>query len=77
MIAGYGGYAQLLQYLAEYRHQSCLLFTSRERPQALARWEEDNPQVRTLRLDGLDERGGSGYVLVTVRSPARSRKAMR
>ena len=62
MIAGYGGYAQLLQYLAEYRHQSCLLFTSRERPQALARWEEDNPQVRTLRLDGLDEKAGQAML---------------
>ena len=62
MRADYRNYTQLLQRTAEYRHQSCLLFTSRERPQGMARWEEDNPQVRTLRLDGLDERAGQAML---------------
>lgn len=55
MRLGYGGYAHLLQHLAEYRHQSCLLFTSRECPQAIASWEANNPLVRTLFLTGLGD----------------------
>ena len=54
MRAGYESYAQLLQWLAHSRHQSCLLLTSRERPQGLARWEADLSRVRVLRLEGLD-----------------------
>ena len=47
-------YTQLLQRIAETQHQSCLLLTSREHPQGIARLEEDLPGVRTLTLDGLD-----------------------
>ncbi len=54
MRPGYAGYAQLLQWVVEQKHQSCLLLTSRERPQGLARWAEDTPLVRTLTLEGLD-----------------------
>jgi WD40 repeat protein/DNA-binding SARP family transcriptional activator len=54
MRVGYEGYAQLLRAIAERSHQSCVLLTSRERPQGLARLEEDTPLVRLLRLDGLD-----------------------
>lgn len=53
--AGYAGYAQLFQYLAERGHQSCLLLTSRERPHGMVRWGEDTPLVRTLALEGLDD----------------------
>src|SRR5215213_3340467 len=54
MRAGYEGYALLLQRLAYSKHQSCLLVTSRERPQGMARWEADLEWVRALRLEGLD-----------------------
>ncbi len=38
MRPGYEGYAQLLQYLAGGEHQSVLLLTSREQPQAISRF---------------------------------------
>lgn len=50
----HSGYMQLLQRVAEVRHRSCLLLTSRERPYGFTRLEEDLPWVRTLPLDGLD-----------------------
>lgn len=58
MRPGYTGYAQLLRSIVTQRHQSCLLLTSRERPQDFARWEEDTPRVRSLLLGGLDETAG-------------------
>jgi predicted ATPase/WD40 repeat protein/DNA-binding SARP family transcriptional activator len=54
MRPGYEAYATLIHLFAEHTHNSCLLLTSRERPQHLARWEEDGPWVRTLRLGGFD-----------------------
>lgn len=62
MRPGYAGYAQLLQIVAEHNHQSTLLLTSRERPQGLARREEDSPLVRTLLLDGLDPVAGQAML---------------
>jgi WD40 repeat protein/DNA-binding SARP family transcriptional activator len=56
--AGYEGYAQLIQRLAESRHASCLLLTSRERPKGIARLAEDTRAVRILYLDGLDAAAG-------------------
>ena len=56
---GYEGYAQLLRAAAERPHQSCVLITSRERPQGHARLAEDTPLVRLLRLDGLDADAGA------------------
>ena len=47
---GYEGYAQLLRAAAERPHQSCVLITSRERPQGIARLAEDMPLVRLLQL---------------------------
>lgn len=61
-LPGYGEYAQLLQWMAERNHQSCLLLTSRERPQGLARREEDSPLVRTLTLEGLDALAGQAML---------------
>lgn len=51
--AGYEGYRQLIKRIAQSNHQSCLLLTSREKPQGFARFERDNPQVRSLQLPGL------------------------
>lgn len=62
MRAGYEGYAQLMRQLAESRHNSCLLLTSRERPQGMARWEEDLSWVRSLRLEGLDATAGQAML---------------
>lgn len=62
MRPGYAGYAQLMQWIVDYRHQSCLLLTSRERPLGLARREEDLPQVRTLELEGLDVTAGQAML---------------
>jgi len=47
------GYGQLLRQIAEVSHQSCLLFTSRERPAELRPWENRYSSVRSLRLAGL------------------------
>jgi WD40 repeat protein/DNA-binding SARP family transcriptional activator len=59
---GYEGYEQLVQRLAESKHASCLLITSRERPKAMARLEEDIPVVRSLRLAGLDAAAGQALL---------------
>ena len=50
---GYEDYEQLLRYLGQHEHQSCLLITSRESPQGFARLERDSPLVRSVRLSGL------------------------
>lgn len=59
----YEGYSQLIQRLAESRHPSTLLLTSRERPKGLARLEEDMPSVRSLRLAGLDAPAGQALLM--------------
>jgi hypothetical protein len=48
------GYAQLLRRIAETRHQSCLLLTSREKPAELRRLEGSRTPVRAMRLAGLE-----------------------
>jgi WD40 repeat protein/DNA-binding SARP family transcriptional activator len=60
---GYEAYGQILQALVERQHQSCLLFTSRERPKPVERWEEDSPLVRMLALDGLDTAAGQAMLM--------------
>lgn len=50
---GYEGYGQLFRRMGESSHQSCLLITSREQPQEVARLERTLPSVRTLSLSGL------------------------
>jgi WD40 repeat protein len=52
---GYEGYDQLLRSVAEARHQSCFVLTSREKPRGLASNEGKNLPVRSLRLSGLTE----------------------
>lgn len=49
----HGGYERLFQWLGESDHQSCLLLTSREKPQDLVRMEGDNSRVRVLSLSGI------------------------
>jgi WD40 repeat protein len=59
MAPGYEGYARLLRAVAERPHQSCVVLTSRERPQGLEQLEADTRLVRLLRLDGLDVEAGT------------------
>jgi WD40 repeat protein len=55
---GYEEYEELLRCFAETSHQSCLLLTSREKPQGLAKYEGENLPVRSLQLTGLAETEG-------------------
>ncbi len=57
--SGYEGYGELLHYIGETEHQSCLLLTSREKPEEVASLIGKKTPVRELRLRGLDERDGS------------------
>lgn len=54
MLPGYEGYERLLRRAAETKHSSCLLFTSREKPFALAGLEGSRTPVRSLHLGQLD-----------------------
>jgi WD40 repeat protein/DNA-binding SARP family transcriptional activator len=57
------GYRHLVQRLAESKHTSCLLLTSRQQPKGLARLEEDRPTARSLRLSGLDNAAGKALLI--------------
>ena len=50
---GYENYAELLQRVGMERHQSCLLLTSREKPNEIAALEGETLPVRCLQLRGL------------------------
>ncbi|MEM7333541.1 MAG: BTAD domain-containing putative transcriptional regulator [Chloroflexota bacterium] len=50
---GYQEYGQLLERIGGTDHQSCLIVTSRERPQIVRRLEGDTTLVRSLPLSGL------------------------
>ncbi|MEE3717632.1 NB-ARC domain-containing protein [Tumidithrix elongata RA019] len=50
---GYEDYELLLQQLEIARHQSCIVLTSREKPEAIALAEHKNSPVRSLTLKGL------------------------
>jgi WD40 repeat protein/DNA-binding SARP family transcriptional activator len=56
---GYEGYVQLLRAAAERSHQSCVVITSRERPQGMGLLAEDTPLVQLLRLGGLSAEAGA------------------
>ena len=56
--AGYEGYGELLKQVGEMAHQSCLVLTSREKPQEVATQEGDLFPVRTLPLTGVDVAAG-------------------
>lgn len=61
---GYAAYGQLIRYLAEREHRSCLLLTGRERPQDLTAVEKDLPAVRFLSLPGLSSDAGRELLAV-------------
>jgi WD40 repeat protein len=50
---GYKGYGELLKYIAEHDHRSCLLVTSREKPKEIAALEGHDSPVRSLIVRGL------------------------
>ncbi len=52
--SNYEDYGELLQYVGEIAHNSCVLITSREKPQGIDGMEGDRLPVRTLYLGGLD-----------------------
>ncbi|MGB7412686.1 MAG: hypothetical protein WA902_00620, partial [Thermosynechococcaceae cyanobacterium] len=49
--SGYEAYGELLQVIAQTRHQSCLILTSREKSAQFTQWE-GHPAVKSLSLDG-------------------------
>ena len=51
--SGYEGYGELLRRIADERHQSCLILTSREKPVGLTAKEGKTLPVRSLQLTGL------------------------
>ncbi|MBW4615539.1 MAG: NACHT domain-containing protein [Desmonostoc vinosum HA7617-LM4] len=51
---GYESYGELLWRLGETKHQSCIVLTSREKPDQIAALEGDGLPVRTLALSGLE-----------------------
>jgi WD40 repeat protein len=53
--SGYEAYGTLLRMVAETRHQSCLIITSREKPSEVARYEGIDLAVRTWPLSGSPE----------------------
>lgn len=52
-LPGYEGYGELLKQAGEGRHQSCLLLTSREKPQELIPLAGERSPVRTLGVHSL------------------------
>ncbi|MBF2064077.1 MAG: NACHT domain-containing protein [Calothrix sp. C42_A2020_038] len=50
---GYEGYGELIRRSGESQHHSCVLLTSREKPQAIAALSGDTLPVKTLKLTGL------------------------
>ncbi len=61
-LPGYEVFGEFIQRLGESVHQSCLLLTSREKPQEIAALEGETLPVRCLKLTGLD-RVESAYIL--------------
>lgn len=51
---GYEGYGELIRRLGESKHQSCVLLTSREKPQAIAALSGESLPVKALKLMGLN-----------------------
>ncbi len=55
---GYEMYRELIRRIAETQHQSCLLLTSREKPQEVARFAGQQSPVRSLELAGIEDVAG-------------------
>src|SRR6185503_17802757 len=62
---GYAGYGQVLQWLGDAGHPSCLVLTSRELPPAVGPRASARGPVRALRLSGVD--GPTGRALLADR----------
>jgi WD40 repeat protein len=60
---GYEEYGNLLKQIGEVAHQSCLLLTSREKPQGILNIAGQNQAVHFLELSGLDEEAGEKLCL--------------
>lgn len=54
---GYEGYGKLLRQFAERPHRSCLLLTSREKPEEITQSETKSGPVRVFPLAGIDVAG--------------------
>ncbi len=52
-LAGYEGYGEIFQRVSDESHQSCLVITSREKPNGMAVREGTHLPVRSLQLSGL------------------------
>ena len=61
---GYVDYGEFLQRVGEIAHQSCVVLTSREKPQDVGALEGDRLPVRTLPLPGLDAIAGRDLLTV-------------
>ncbi|MDB9518707.1 hypothetical protein PN466_17310 [Roseofilum reptotaenium CS-1145] len=55
---GYHNYGQFFEQLGRVRHQSCVLFTSREVPKTIQNLSGDKKLVRLLKLEGVDTQAG-------------------
>lgn len=51
---GYEAYGELIRHLGESQHQSCLMLTSREKPQEIALLSSTDAPVRSLELKSLE-----------------------
>jgi WD40 repeat protein len=61
--SGYESYGELLRRVGEISHQSCLVITSREKPQEVGALEGDRLPVRTLPVPGLEAIAGQEILL--------------
>lgn len=57
-LKDYEGYGYLLKSVGEVRHQSCVVLTSREKPQEIGLLEGVSSPVRSLQLQGLTPQEG-------------------
>jgi len=62
--SGYEGYGELLRRVGETHHQSCLVLTSREKPEEVALLEGEISSIRSLQLAGLKEVDGQEILKV-------------
>ncbi len=72
---GFEGYGTVLQRIGETPHKSCLIVTSREKPQALSLLAGRTSPVRTLQLTGL--RSADGLKIVQAEGLAESDSELR
>ncbi len=54
-LEGYEGYGELFRQVGQVRHQSCLMLTSREKPNDVLPPDSSDRLVRSLQLTGLKE----------------------